>query len=74
MGGQSGRGTATDETRLLAAVQGYGTPQEVAAAYVGAPVSTAPGAGGPGRGAGCDSRRALVRDGPGDDRGGSGDE
>ncbi len=43
VGGKVGRGTATYETRLLAAVQGYGTPEEVAAAYVGAPVSTAPG-------------------------------
>ncbi len=43
VGGKVGRGTATYETRLIAAVQGYGTPEEVAAAYVGVPVSAAPG-------------------------------
>lgn len=44
VGGKAGRGTATYENRLDAAVQGYGTPEEVAAAYLGTPVGTAPGA------------------------------
>jgi len=42
VGGKAGRGTATYEARLTAAVQGYGTPEEVAGAYLGTPVSSAP--------------------------------
>jgi hypothetical protein len=38
VGGAVGRGTAVYEARLAAATQGYGSPDEVAAAYVGVPV------------------------------------
>jgi hypothetical protein len=49
VGGVVGRGTATYETRFAAVVEGYGSPEEVAAAYLGtAPVhETAPAIGGP---------------------------
>lgn len=35
VGGKAGRGTATYEARFATAVQGYGTPEEVAGAYLG---------------------------------------
>ncbi len=35
VGGAVERGTATYETRFATAVEGYGTPREVAAAYLG---------------------------------------
>jgi hypothetical protein len=41
VGGAVGRGTATYESRFVAAMQGYGSPDEVAAAYLGMPVTGA---------------------------------